>query len=299
MPNTFITPDVIARRALARLYNTIVLAGLVHRDYDAEFNGKVGDTISVRIPPTFEAKVFNRSTGIELQDIEEGTVPVVLDTLLDVSFAVTSEEMSLEIDDFDERLITPAMEALAQGVDARLAEELVDQAQAAGQLADGTASPNAAYRTARAILSRNKLPLMNRYAVLSPEAVSDVLGDDLFVQADQSGSTDALRNANIGRAFGFENYETQALGGGPGDAGQADGVAFHRDAVALVTRTLEKPMGVGDRQAAIANYKGLGLRVVKDYDIDKKQDVVSVDILIGVQGLRDDAAVELDFGQGS
>ncbi len=40
MANRFITTHVIAARGLATLYNTIVLAGLVWRDFDADFRGK-------------------------------------------------------------------------------------------------------------------------------------------------------------------------------------------------------------------------------------------------------------------
>jgi hypothetical protein len=299
MPNTFITPTVIARTALATLYNSLVLGSLVYRDYDAAFNGAVGDTITVKTPPIFEAKEFVRAAGIEIQDATEGSFPVTLDTLLDVSFAVTSEDLTLEIEDFSMQLLDPAMEAIAQGIEARLAEQLITQARAhtPDYLADGTSNPDAAFREARAKLSRNKLPLSQRYAMLSPEAVSDVLGDDLFVTANQSGSTDGLRNATVGRAFGFETYESQVLGDGAGLRGEADGVAFHRDAVALVSRTLALPMGAS--KSAIATYKGLGLRVVYDYDVDKKQDVVSVDTLIGVQDIRSNAAVELEFGNGS
>src|SRR4051812_34529085 len=103
MAHTFISPTVIAQRALATLYNSTLLAGLVYRDYDAAFAGKVGDTVNVRKPATFEAKVFDRAVGIELQDARETSFPVVLDTILDVSFPVTSEELTLEIDDFAAR----------------------------------------------------------------------------------------------------------------------------------------------------------------------------------------------------
>lgn len=307
MSNTFITPDVIAASALATLYNTIVLAGLVFRDYDADFNGHVGDTITVRVPTTFTANEYARNVGIVVQNATESGIPVTLDTILDVSFAVTSEDMALEVSDFETQLVRPAMEAIAQDVDARLAEALIVQAQTAhasspitgAYVGDGTTTPNKAWRDARAILGRNKLPFASRYVVLSPEAVSDALGDELLVRADQSGSTDGLRDASLGRKFGFETYESQVFGSGAGERGEADGVAFHRDAVSLVSRTLEVPMGVGAGQASASGYKGLGLRVVKQYDLDQKQDVVSIDTLIGVQDLRTDAAVELDFGQGS
>ncbi len=297
MPHTLIKPTVIARRGLAVLYNQAVLAGLVSRDFDADFAGKVGDTINVRTPTTFVAKVFDRNNGIELQDAIETSFPLELDTLLDVSFPVTAEDLSLNIVDFQEQFLVPAMEALIQDIDGRIAEGLVDAASA---VADGSTTPSDAYRDARAKLSRAKMPLTERYAVLSPEAVSDVTTDDLLVKANESGSTDALRDANIGRVFGIENYESQVFGHGSGDKGQADGVAFHRSAYVLASRTLDAPLEE-NADSAVESYRGFGLRVVKDYDITYKQDVVSVDTLIGVAAVpsRTGGIVELNFGQGS
>lgn len=302
---TFITPSVIARSALATLYNTIVLAGLVARDYDGDFNGKVGDTITVRTPAVFEVDEFDRTAGIQLQDPTEGSFDVTLDTIPDVSFPVTSEELTLELDDFRGRLLTPAMEAIAQYIDGKLAEVLVDAAELSGGggVATGTGSNDGdqikAFRAARRILSRNKLPLSERYAVLSPEGEEAITGDKAILQVNTSGSPVALREGVVGRISGFDTYESQVLGYGPNDAGQADGVAFHRSAIALVTRTLDTPMGVASSQVSVENYKGLGLRVVQDYDVDKKQDIVSVDFLFGTKVIRKQAAVELDFGQGS
>ena len=104
MPNTILTPDIIAREALMVLHNNAVMANLVHRDYSSEF-AKVGDTISIRKPATFEAKEF---TGeIDIQDANETSIDVKLDKHIDVSFAVTSAEMTLDISDFSEQLLVP------------------------------------------------------------------------------------------------------------------------------------------------------------------------------------------------
>lgn len=302
---TFITPTVIARRALATLYNTTVLGALVHRDYDSEFNGKVGDTITIRTPATFEAKVFDRATGIVLQDANEGSVTLALDTLLDVSFPVTSEDMSLRISDFANQLLNPAMEAIVQDVDARLAETLVDAAESASGGGTATMMSSKASTVftgeagARAKLTRNKAPFGDRYTVFSPEGAGIALTDELFVAADKSGWTDALREGSVGRVFGFATFESQVFGLGSADRGQADGVAFHRDAAALVTRTLDAPMGVAASQMAVENYRGLGLRVVREYDITKKQDVISVDFLLGCKALRPQWSVQLNLLAGS
>lgn len=303
MANTFLTPSVIAARALPTLYNTMVLAGLVWRDYDGDFGNKQGDTITVRKPAVFTAGTFNRANGITIQTATENSTTVTLDTIPDMAVAVTDEEMTLEIDDFGGLILTPMMEAVAQKIDGEIAEQLVDAAESGG--GGGTVSeiggdPMTVFTQCVAKFGRNKIPTATRYAVLSPEAHAEMLGSDQIVAVDKSGATDALREAVIGRIFGFETYGSiQAFGLGAGDKGQADGVAFHRDAVVLAMRPLAIPKGIEASQASTQNYKGLALRVVYAYDINKKQDTISVDCLYGVGTLRAEAAVELDFGQGS
>lgn len=311
MPNTIITPSVMARSALATLIHKPILAALVNRDYESDFGGKQGDTITVRKPAVFTVNEFDRAQGIQLQNITEGSFTVTLNKVPDVSFPVTAEELTLEIEDFENRFLVPAMSAIAEYLDAKIAELLVDTARGAGGggIVDGTGAASNrrnAFLQARARLGRAKAPLEGRYAVLSPEAVAEIGEDDLFIRADAFGSTEMLRNANLGRIQGFETFESGVFGGdaGPGAAGtrgEADGVAFHRDAVTLVTRTLQAPMGVAPSQVAVESYGGLGLRVVQSYDQTYKQDVISIDLLYGIAAGedRENMAVELEFGQGS
>lgn len=68
-------------------------------------------------------------------------------------------------------------------------------------------------------------------------------------------------------------------------------LAFHRNAIAFVTRNLELPMG--NKNASIMQHNGLGIRVVFDYDTKTKTDYVSLDILYGVKLLDGDMAVKL------
>lgn len=308
---TYITPSVIASSALATLYNTMVLASLISRDYDSDFAGKVGDTITVRTPAIFTVDEFDRAQGIQLQDPTEGSFTVTLDTIPDVSFPVTTEELTLELDQFESRLLNPAMEAIAQYFDGKLAEAVVDAANdsagasatnpAGGGVLSATGSTpgRTALLKARTAMSRAKAPMSDRYAVLSPEGSGEVLDDDFLQGINTSGSPVALRDGAIGRLYGIENYESQVFGYGPDDKGQADGAAFHRSAVALVTRQLQTPMGLPSGQVSMQNYKGIGLRVLRDWDTDKKQDVISVDTLYGVKVVRRHLAFELDFGAGS
>ena len=71
----------------------------------------------------------------------------------------------------------------------------------------------------------------------------------------------------------------------PGPYGSMN-LAFHRDALALVTRPLALPdsrMGV---MAAVVPHNGIGMRVLMQYDINAGGTVVNCDILAGVAVLR-------------
>lgn len=298
MANAFLTPDIIARAALANLYETTVMAGLVHRDYEPEFQARVGDTITVRKPATFVAQEYVRDDGITIQDAQETGVPVTLNHFADVSFAVTSEQLTLDIVDFRAQLLDPAMEAIAQKIDRDLLALRDDVTAEVGDDTESTGTSKYAWDDPRVMteagmkLTQAKVPMTDRRYVFGPIAAASYQADPLFHEADKRGDTDGLIDAAIGRKFGLDNYMTQNIAvptPGPGVSTTEVGVAFHRTAFALVMRPLELPRGA--QNAAIANYKGFGLRVVYDYDMDKKQDVVSIDCLYGTKTLDANRAV--------
>ncbi|TDD90779.1 P22 phage major capsid protein family protein [Actinomadura rubrisoli] len=296
MANTFLTPDIIARAALANLYESTVMANLVHRDYENEFVSAVGDTITVRKPPKFTANEFNRAAGITVQNATETGIPVTLNHFADVSFAVTSEDLTLNIADFSEQLLNPAMEAISQKVDRDVLALRDDITAEVGVVAGGNkyalTNPKVAIDAGRKLNQAN-VPTTERRVVLGPITTADWLADDLFSRADARGDTEGLREANLGRrVYGFDPYMTQNIAVPAQTSGNSTtevGVGFHRTAFALVTRPLALPKGA--QNAAIANYKGFGLRVVYDYDINKKQDVISVDCLYGTKTLDANRAV--------
>ncbi|MEV0617573.1 P22 phage major capsid protein family protein [Nonomuraea sp. NPDC050404] len=307
MPNTFLTPTVIARAALATLYETTVMAQLVHRDYEEEFAARIGDTVNVRKPATFTANEYVRENGIQIQNAQETSIPVRLNHFADVSFAVTTEELTLRIEDFGVQLLQPAMEAIAQKIDRDILALRDDIKQEVGVTAEGGvqfpanptgknmfdySNPRSAI-DARRVLNQRNVPAADRNLVIGPEIEAKWLGDELFHRADARGDTDGLREASLGRrVFGFDPYQTQNIkvpAQTTGNSTTEVGVAFHRTAFALVTRPLVLPQGAAN--AAVASYKGFGLRVVMDYDIDKKQDVVSIDTLYGTKTLDEFRAV--------
>lgn len=286
MANTILTPNIIAREALMVLRNNAVMANLVHRDYSNEFVQGVGSTISIRKPTTFEAKEWNGS-AIEVQDATEQKVDVTLDKHLDVSFAVTSQELTLDIADFSEQFLVPAMQAFADKVDKYL---IALEKDVTGRVdhTDGVLTPADIVAT-RKILTKNAVPLTERRFVFGAEAEADFLNTELFTNASAVGDEGtALREASLGRKYGMDFYVDQNV---EYDTDHTPSIAFHKNAFALVTRPLAIPQGAA--KAATVSYDGFGLRVVYGYDMDKKTDTVSIDMLCGVKTLDEKLAAVL------
>lgn len=290
MANTILTSSIVARAALATLYENTVMLPLVFRDYEPEFQPGRGATITVRKPATFTAEEYNGTT-ITIQNATETGVPVVLNHHADVSFRVTSRNMALDIVDFTAQFLMPAMEAINQKVDRDILAFRDDITQTVGDgvLTELFSDPRVLIDAGR-VLDQANVPVSRRNAVVDPVIKAEWLKDPLFNRVDQSGSTEGLRSASMGsEKFGFTPYMTQNITDGIG-------VAFHPTAVAFASRPLELPRGAAD--ASIVNYKGMGLRVVFDYDMNLKADTCSIDILYGVKTLDADRAVLID-GSGS
>lgn len=280
--NTFLTPQIIAREALAVLRNNAVLANLVHRDYSSEFNGKVGDTITVRKPTTFSANEF--TSEITVQNATESGVPVTLDKHLDVSFAVTTKEMSLKIEDFSKQLLVPAMQAFADKIDKYLIDLAHGIKITQSVATSGTLTKDHIIK-ARKFLTDAAAPLTERRFVYGSQIEADLLGTDLFTSAEKVGDAGtALREASLGRKFGLDFYCDQ-------NEEETSGIVFHKNGLALVTRTLEMPLGTD--KCEVVSYDGFGLRVVYDYDISKKTDTISIDMLCGVAVLNEKLVAKL------
>lgn len=209
MGNTILTPSIIAKEALMQLRNNTVMASLVHRDYSQEFVAGVGNTVTIRKPANFEAQEFNRSTGIQIQDATEGSESVVMDKLLDVSFEVTSEQLTMDIKDFSEQLLIPAMQGFANKIDQYLLG-LYNEIPFNFGTAGSTPSEISDITGARKILNDNKVPFANRNLVIDTAAEDKLLQLATFHEADKVGDDGtALREASLGRKFGFNIFMDQ------------------------------------------------------------------------------------------
>lgn len=209
MANTFLTPSVIGREALMILENELVLSNLVHRGHTKEFSGaKKGDTITVRGPASFTAQEF--SSSITVQDATETSTSLVLEKHFDVSFSVTAKDLTLELEEFSNQLIRPAVVALAQGLDAYAHEKYVEIPNSVGTAGD---PPDSLADLAAVDKKMNdlKIPMgRDRFAVVDSQAKADMMGITAVHQANiRNDGGLALREAHMGRVMGIDWYMSQ------------------------------------------------------------------------------------------
>lgn len=206
LANTFLTTNIIAREALIRLRNFLVMKALVYNDYSNTFQ-KQGDTIRVKKPAVYVADEFDGT--INLQTIGEDSVNVTLNHIADVSVAWTSKEKALNIDDFNQQVLDPAMQAIAQKIDEDIHKEFYKAVPyfvgVSGTTPDGLDD----FAYAAKMLNDNKVPLVGRVGVWDTAAMAEFSILDAIVNAEKSGSTLALREGSIGKVAGLENFMTQ------------------------------------------------------------------------------------------
>jgi hypothetical protein len=116
--NTLLTDTKITREALRVLENNTVAARHVNREYSDEFavaGAKIGNSINIRKPPRY---VVSSGATLTHQDSTETSVTLTLSSQKHVGMDFTSKDLTLSIDDFSKRFISPATAALGNKVDA-------------------------------------------------------------------------------------------------------------------------------------------------------------------------------------
>lgn len=204
MANALITPSVIAKEALMQLKNSMVLGKNVHREYKKEFV-KVGSTVSIRKPVKFYAA--DGATRVN-QDVEEANTSIVVDTQKHVSWGFSSVDLTLTIEDYSERYIQPACIALANTVDASLADLYPGFWNHVGT--PGTTPANfAAVALAAQRMDEMSIPTDRRKAILNPAAGYAIAGTSTNIYNPNNAK--AFEEGEIGRIANFNTYTTQNI----------------------------------------------------------------------------------------
>jgi len=209
MANTFLTASMITREALRLFKNTNLFLRNVDTQYDDQFareGAKIGDTLRIRLPNDYTV----RSGRVAVpQDTTERQVPLTVSSQKGVDLGFNSAELALSMDDFSNRYILPAVNALAGGV----AVDLMSATEAFPNLtfkgrntADSSGTivtpDSAAWLDAGAMLDMTSTPRVNskgmRKAILDPRTQARTVDSmsGLFNNAQKIG--DQFKSGEMG-----------------------------------------------------------------------------------------------------
>jgi len=207
-------PELWAQEGLAILEENMVIANLVHRDFEDEVK-EFGDVVNTRRPGEFQIRRKKDGTTLAQQDAKATNVRVPLDQWFYTSFTIKDGEASKSFQELVDIYLRPGMQTIARGVDravlGRCHAFLRTPAKRSGRLGALSAANAKDYvLEAREILNVNKAPAQNRNLVLAPASETALLKTDMFMKANERGDGgSALENAILGRILGFETYMDQ------------------------------------------------------------------------------------------
>ncbi|SHI24609.1 P22 coat protein-gene protein 5 [Sporobacter termitidis DSM 10068] len=211
MPNQWLDVKEIARPALVRLIENLVFPNLIYKDYSSQFVTGKGAKIQVKKPVVLNASEFDANTGTSAQAIDDSqSVEVTLDTIATVDVEVGALEGAVSFDDVNRIFIEPAAVALAQKINSDGLELYRDIPYIGGD-AGTTPDDLTDFAAAGLVLDQNKVPVVPRNALWDPVANSKFKTIPAVVNAEKSGTTDALRRGSIGTIFNLDNYMSQAV----------------------------------------------------------------------------------------
>jgi hypothetical protein len=217
MPNKLLTPTQVLREALRVLHNNLVFLKNVNKQYSQEFaisGAKVGSTVNVRLPNRYYVV---KSTALAAQNTNETTVPVTLTTNYQVGLNFTQAELTLSLDDFSKRILTPAMARLASQMDQDGLGQCVNIFQQVGTPGNtpGTSGGSASgllqynaplvYLNAGMMMDNMACPRdENRRVVINPIAMADTVNSFTTFFHEGEAISAQYKKGVMGSALGFE-----------------------------------------------------------------------------------------------
>jgi len=289
--NILWTPDQAARSTLAALRWLTTLPRTVRQDFSGEFVAGRGQTVNVRKPVsagvahTYTSVERAARTAITFNELTETWVPVVMDTQVYNAIRLPDDFATFNLESLERQVLVPQAESVVDEVTAPLIDEMEAVASAADlAIALNGLNALAVVTKARRVLNARKVPFADRFLAVGSGVAELLLGLDQLTKVNESGSDGALREGTIGRLRGFTVIEDPALT-------DDFGVAYHRDAFALVTRPSRQPEGAA-KSATVAQ-DGFALRWIQHYNPTQLEDQSVVDTFVGATTLDATRAVSI------
>ena len=281
-------PELWSDEIIAAYKQNLVMANLVSK---MSFKGKKGDTLHIPKPTRGNAAVKAAATAVTIQADAETEIQVLVNKHYEYSRFIEDITETQALSSLRQFYTADAGYALARQVDTDLIQLGRGAQGGNGTIAydkaviasDGTtlytganeaAITDAGIRKVIQTLDDADVPMDNRCLVLPPVARNVMMGLGRFTEqafVGDVGSSNTIRNGQIGNVYGVKVYVSTNCETATGDA--RIGMMFHKDAFVLAEQ--------------------MGVRAQTQYKQDYLATLFTSDMLYGVKELRDEAAVAI------
>ena len=151
------------------LENNLVITRNVNRQYDDSFaveGAKIGSTLRIRLP---DRALVTDGAALQTQDDNEQYTTLTVASQKHIGINFTSAELTMQLDDFAERVLKPRISQLASSIDADVANAYKNIGNSVGTPGT-TPSTSLVLLQAQQKLNENAAVMSPRYATVNPAA---------------------------------------------------------------------------------------------------------------------------------
>ena len=210
MANSILTPTAVTREALRILHQNLNFVGSINRQYDDSFaksGAKIGTALKIRLPNEYTVRT---GATIDVQDTSETSTTLTVSTQKGVDVNFTSEELTMELDDFSQRILEPAMSVLAANIEYDALSMYKDVSKEVSDVGDTLAIADVLFAGRK--LTNALCPLTQRTLLLTPKGQADLVTATSSLFNDQTKVSQQYRKGLIGNNFlGFDNVMQNTL----------------------------------------------------------------------------------------
>ncbi len=206
--STVLTASVIAKRALVRLENELGVINMFHRAYEDEFTQKVngykkGDTISIRRPVDY---TLRDGAVMDTQESIEGKVDLTINQQKGVDLSFTSKDMTLSVDQFDERFLKSAVSTIVNGVALDCLQQFLPNVYNYVGTPNTTVDSFDDFSRVTERLNYMSVPMSDRMAIVNPTDKRGLTSNltSLYIQGD---ARKAYRDGTLGGIDGVDEVQ--------------------------------------------------------------------------------------------
>jgi hypothetical protein len=214
MANTLLTPTQVTRKALTILHQKARFIGSINRQYDDQFagsgasvNGKIGPILKIRTPNRYTVR---SGAVMSVQDTPETSIDLTVSTQKGVDVNFTSQDLTLSLDDFSERILEPAMSVLAANIEAdalSMRKDVYNQVNNTG-----SAATFAKLLAGRKQMVDGLTPDGDWTALLCTQDNVDLVDSLKGLFNNQASISKQYRDGVMGNTAGFDFMESTILG---------------------------------------------------------------------------------------